>query len=60
MAAKDFTPRQVEVLIQGCEMVVASFQRRVNAEKDAETRAVWQKRLMRLMCCCRRCGVRNA
>lgn len=45
MAAKDFTPRQVEVLIQGCEMVVASFQRRVNAEKDAETRAVWQKKI---------------
>lgn len=45
MAAKDFSPRQVEILVQGCDMVVASFTRRVNAEKDAETRAVWQKKI---------------
>lgn len=45
MAAKDFTPRQNEVLLAGLDMYVKSMTRRITAEVDPDARVVWQKKV---------------
>lgn len=45
MAAKDFTPAQVEVLIQALGMYVNSMKRRIVADPDVEGKQVWQRKV---------------
>ena len=41
---KEFTARQVEVLLQGLEMLKKSLNRRIVAETDVDAGAMWQRK----------------
>jgi len=45
MAAKDFSQDEKAVLLNALDMLVKSYTRRVVAEKDAEAKAFWQKKV---------------
>jgi hypothetical protein len=41
---REFSPRQVEVLLTGLEMASKSYKRRIVAETDSDAMAVWQRK----------------
>lgn len=44
MAAKEFKPNEIEVLLFALGMYINSMDRRVVAEHDAEAKVVWQRK----------------
>lgn len=45
MVKKEFTPEQIQQILNALEMAKKSYERRINAESDLDAKGVWQKKV---------------